>query len=70
MNDEIMRKMADCDQCSVEVIFKDGRKLNGFVDVFETRYDNDGEASICFAGDEGEMLIIEESEIKDIISKD
>ncbi len=68
MNDTIMKKMADCDQCDAEVTFNDGRRLKGFVDVFESRYDNDGDASICFAGDNGEMLIIEESDIKDIIA--
>lgn len=66
MNDEIMKKMAECEQKNVEIAFKTGKVLTGYVDVFESRYDNDGEASICFAGDGGEMIIIEESEIEEI----
>ena len=70
MNDEIMEMMGDCEKKHVTVEMKDGRTLHGFVDVFESRYDNDGEASICFAGDKGEMLIIEESDISSITPDD
>lgn len=66
LNDEIMYKMDDCVQMNVLLSFKDGRQMEGYVDTFESRYDNDGEASICFAGVNGEMLIVEESEIADI----
>ena len=66
MNDEIMEQMGDCEQRDVEIVLKNGNKIKGFVDVYESRYDNDGEASICFAGDNGEMLIIEEGEIESI----
>lgn len=68
MNDKVMLKMEECVQRNVKISFKDGRKLSGFVDVYESRYDNDGEASVCFAGDNGEMLIIEEHEIEDIVA--
>ena len=70
MNDLIMRKMGECCASNAVVIFSDGSKLRGYVDTYESRYDNDGEASICFAGENGEMLIIEEHEIIDIISLD
>lgn len=63
MSDQILSAMEDCEQQNVVVSLSDGKELHGFVDVFESRYDNDGEASICFAGDDGEMLILEESDI-------
>ena len=66
MSDTIMEQMEECEQCMVTVVTSDGKTLHGYVDVFETRYDNDGESSICFAGDEGDMLILEESDIKSI----
>ena len=68
MDDRIYEMMADCEKKHVTIKTKDGQILYGFVDVFESRYDNDGEASICFAGDKGEMLIIEEGEISSITS--
>lgn len=67
MNDEIIEKMEDAQQYDVTLVYKDGHKLKGFVDVYESRYDNDGEASICFAGEHGERLIVEEHELKDVI---
>ena len=67
MNDDILEKMRDAEQCNVTLIFRNGNRLKGYVDVFESRYDNDGEASICFAGENGEMLIVEEHELEDII---
>lgn len=66
VNDEIMKKMWELEQENARVKFKDGNVLTGFVDVFSTRYDNDGEATICFASDDGQMLIISESEVADI----
>ena len=66
MNNVIMEQMAECEQHMVTVTTNDGRKIHGYVDVFESRYDNDGEASICFAGDGGQMLILEESDIRSI----
>ena len=70
MNDAIMEQMAECEQRMVTVVTSEGKTLHGYVDVFETRYDNDGEASICFAGDKGDMLILEESDIKSITADD
>ena len=70
MNDAIIEKMWDCEQYRAVVSLADGRVLHGFVDVFESRYDNDGEASICFASEDGEMLILEESDILDIRKED
>ena len=67
MNDSILDKMYDAEQCNVTLVYKDGHKLKGYVDVYESRYDNDGEASICFAGEHGEMLIVWEHELADVI---
>lgn len=66
MNDEILEAMEDCEQQNVVVKLTSGEELKGYVDVFESRYDNDGEASICFAGEDGQMLILEESDIAEI----
>lgn len=66
MNDDIMDKMWSLQKKKAKVTFKDGRVLTGFVDAFQTRYDNDGEATICFASDDSQMLLIEEGEIADI----
>lgn len=70
MNDEIMEKMGDYEQEYVELVYRDGKRLKGYIDVYSSRYDNDGEASICFSGENGEMLIVEESELRDIIVDD
>lgn len=59
MNDQVMRKMCECCGCNAIATFLDGSTLIRYVDTYESRYDNDGEASICFAGENGEMLIIE-----------
>lgn len=64
--DEILEIMEESDQERIEYTDKDGVTRTGYVDVFESRYDNDGEASLCFAGDEGEMLIVYESDIAEI----
>lgn len=66
MNDKILEAMEDCEQQNVVVKLTSGEEIRGFVDVFESRYDNDGEASICFAGEDGQMLILEESDIAEI----
>ena len=68
MRDSVMKQMAECEQSVVTIVTDDGKTLHGYVDVFESRYDNDGEASICFAGDDGEMLILEEHDIKSIVA--
>lgn len=67
MEDSIRFKMSEGAQCNVTLVYRDGTQLNGFIDTYESRYDNDGEASICFAGENGEMFIVEEHEIDDII---
>ena len=63
MNDELMMAMWKCNQKRAVVTFKSGMELKGFVDTFESRDDNDGEASICFEGNNGAMLIIDESDL-------
>jgi hypothetical protein len=67
MKVSIRRKMSDGAGCDVILVYKDGHKLKGYIDTYESRYDNDGEASICFAGENGEMLIVEEHELADVI---
>lgn len=67
MDDRILDKMYDAEQCNATLVFKDGRTLHGYVDVYESRYDNDGEASICFAGENGENTIVYESELEDVV---
>lgn len=64
--DTLLLFMAESDQCRIEYTDKSGVIHTGFVEVYESRDDNDGEASLCFAGDNGEMLIVEESDIADI----
>lgn len=63
---DLLHLMAQSEQKRIRYTDKRGSIREGFVDVFETRYDNDGEASICFAGDRGEMLIVYESEIESL----
>ena len=70
MTDAILLKMSDGCQCNVTLVYKDGKRLKGFIDTYESRYDNDGEASVCFAGEDGEMLIVEEHELADVIVED
>lgn len=70
--EEIRQIMGESDQKRIEYIDTDGVKHIGYVDVYESPYDNgdedgnDGEASICFDGDDGEMLVVFESEIREI----
>ncbi|MBQ4121609.1 MAG: hypothetical protein IJD35_06310 [Clostridia bacterium] len=62
----ILELMIQSEQKQIKYVDKDGVEHKGYVDVYESRYDNDGEASICFAGENGEMLIVYESEIESI----
>lgn len=66
--EEIREIMADSDQCRIEYVDNEGNTHTGFVDVYETAYDNDefDESSLCFAGDNGEMIIVWEHNIKSI----
>lgn len=60
----IVELMEQSEQKQIKYVDKDGVERKGYVDVFESSYDNDdGEASICFAGEDGEMLIVYESDI-------
>lgn len=68
-SEEILEKMSDSEGKHISLTFSNGNILDGYVDVFSTRYDNDGEASICFAGENGEMLVVEESDIENIVIK-
>lgn len=68
----ILELMIQSEQKRIKYVDKGGAEHTGYVDVYESRYDNDGEASICFAGEDGEMLIVYESEIEsiEILDKD
>lgn len=68
----ILELMIQSEQKRIKYVDKGGVEHTGYVDVYESRYDNDGEASICFAGEDGEMLIVYESEIEsiEILDKD
>lgn len=63
---EILKIMEESDQRRIEYTDKNGIVHTGYVDVYESRDDNEGDASLCFAGDEGEMLIVNESDITNI----
>lgn len=64
------RKVADAITPRTTLVYKDGGRVKGFIDTYESRYDNDGEASVCFAGENGDMLIVEEHELADVIVED
>lgn len=66
--EEIQETMANSDQRRIEYVDKEGNTHTGFVDVYESAYDNDeyDESSLCFAGDDGEMIIVWEHDIESI----
>lgn len=59
--------MMESDQKRIEYTDKSGIKHIGYVDAAKSRDDNDGEASLCFTGSTGEILIVIESQIAAII---
>lgn len=65
---DIRNTMAESDQRRIEYTDKEGVTRTGFVDTYESEYDNDecDECSLCFAGDDGEMLIVWEHDIENI----
>lgn len=59
--------MEDSQHCRVEYTDTDGNKHTGYVEIYETPYDNDGdEGSICIDRDDGCSLCLYESDILDI----
>lgn len=65
----IVEKMEEYQGKRVVYVDNLGNKHSGYIDVFETAYDNEDEgdeASICIERDDGKNLIVYESEIKDI----
>jgi hypothetical protein len=70
--EQIREIMEDSQQGRIEYIDRDGVKHTGYVDVYESPYDNSdddykaGEATICFDDDNGDMTIVYESDIKEI----
>lgn len=73
--DEILHTMEDSQGHRVRVINSDGKAIEGFADVFETRYDNEdddycggkgGLASIGVFGDDGDGYLLYEDMIQSI----
>lgn len=70
--DEILEVMSESEGLNVEITDAKGDKITGYVDLFETRYDNSdddvnaGEASICVDGDDGNSYLLYESDIEEI----
>lgn len=66
MNDVVMEQMAECVHENVIISLRDGRKRKGFIDVFESRFDNDSEASVFIIEETGIGLLLEESDIASV----
>lgn len=66
MDDDLIIRMYECSRKNAKLTFKDDSVATGFVDTYESRGDNDGVASICFASDDGRMLIVDEVDLIDI----
>jgi len=58
--------MEESDQEYIEYTDKDRVVHTGYVDAYKSRDDNDGEALLLFAGNNGDRLIVEESDIAEI----
>ena len=71
--EEVYAVMCASDQRRVLLITNEGKQYIGFVDVFESRLDNEddesdcaGQGSICFYPDDGEPMLLYEDDIKHI----
>lgn len=63
MKDEIKNQLSEYNQEYVKIVFKDSRKIKGFIEFYRSGDGHDCEAFICLAGDFGGLLFIKESEI-------
>lgn len=66
---DIISIMEESQQRRIAYTDKSGEKYTGFVDVFESAFDNEddeGEATICVQRDDGKNVIVGESEIASI----
>lgn len=70
--DEILDVMSESEECIVEITDVKDETIIGYVDLYESRYDNeddegnDGEASICVDTEDGQSYLLYESDIKEI----
>ena len=71
--EEIYAAMFEGEQKRVSLVDAEGDEYTGFVDVFESRYDNEddeppfsGQGSICFFPDDAPPMLLYESVIKSI----
>lgn len=70
--EEILDVMSESEGCNVEIIDVNDEKIVGYVDLYETRFDNSdddvnaGEASICVDVDDENSYMLYESDIKEI----
>ena len=71
--DQIYDTMAKAEQHHIRLVLADGTERTGYADVFETRYDNEGDpepfggvGSIFFYPDDGEPIGVYEFDIKEI----
>jgi len=73
MDDDIYNKMFESEGHYATITIDDGTKIHGFVNGFETRFDNEdddnewaGTGSICSYADDGTGMLMYEAHIKDI----
>ena len=72
--EEIYRTMGESDGNHATVETKDGKSIPGYVDVFESRYDNEdeddeeirGKGTICFYPNDGDPMLLTEDDISSI----
>lgn len=70
--EEILDVMSESEGCNVDIIDVNDEKIVGYVDLYETRFDNSdddvnaGEASICVDVDDENSYMLYESDIKRI----
>ncbi len=62
----LIRLMWESELERIEYIDKAGAIHTGFVEIYSSRYDNEGEASLCFVDDVGEMSLVFEHDILEI----
>ena len=74
--EEIYEAMSKFEQENVLLTTSDGKEYIGYIDVFESRYDNEdddppfaGQGSICFYSDDGDSMLLYEEHIKSIKRK-
>lgn len=71
--EEIYEAMYEGEQEHVKLVTSEGKEYTGYIDVFESRSDNEeddppftGMGSICFYPDEGEPMLLYEVHIASI----